>query len=183
MRNNLIWFVSEIDVRLDSVVIPPGTSITRGYEDFISIAVSITNTDPVLDVPPVSAPKQNFNITALCSDGGSGRKRRSVVDESEDVIINDVTMYDVRKRHKRNAVEAGPFSATNDADLLNGLQIGKTLQLDLQIGILLPRDTCASLAQICFSVEPATGASYQLATGNSHIQCLDLTALKNCEGG
>ena len=175
---------SEIFVNLDSVVIPIGTSITRGYEDFIVVEISITNTDPVLDVPPVSAPRQNFNITVICSGGGSSRKRRSVVDENEKEVRSDVTMHDVTlKRTKRNTDKVGPFIATNDAGLLvNGLQKGESLTMDLQIGILLPRDTCASLTQICFSVEPAADASYQLAAGNSHSRCLDLTPLKNCEG-
>ena len=172
-------YISEMIVNMDSAVIPEGTSIVRGYEDFITITVIIKNVDPKYDIPVYSG--QNFNITALCSDGSS-RKRRSLPagNHGDDPsTLEDETI----DRVKRSTPAAGPFAAKDNNGLLgSGMVRGESITLDLQIGIMLPRDTCASLTKICFHVEPATGGSYSLAPGDSHIQCLDLNAFKNCEG-
>ena len=172
-------FFSEMKLNLDSVVFPDGTSITRGYEDFIAMTVTISNVDPTYDVPVYSG--QNFNITSLCSDGSSRKRRSVLVDDysGDSSAPGDETIH----RVKRSTMEVGPFIAKDDdGSLGSGVVRGESISLNLTMGILLPRDTCASLTEICFSVEPATGGSYSLAPGDSHIQCLDLNVLKNCEG-
>lgn len=195
---------SEMLVVLNAVQPAPSSLITRGYVDVINFSLTITNMDTQFDIPAVSPPWQNFNASMVCSDRTARRKRSlgsvhsSVGAEQSSGNVEDArsTLYSEREldsselynfkgqsRAKRTAVQVGPFIASaDDGSLLTGVFINESITLNISVGILLPRDTCEDLVELCMSIEPATGASYSLAPGDSHIRCIDLTPYKNCIG-
>ena len=79
--------------------------------------------------------------------------------------------------------EIGPFEALAEGGVLNvGLKQGETLDVNVTIGINIPRDTCDDFTELCMAVEPAEGASYSLAPGDDHIKCIPITDYINCIG-
>ena len=51
-----------------------------------------------------------------------------------------------------------------------------------QITVLIPRDTCASMSVLCLQVSPGTGAGWTGTSDDENIECIDITAMLDCDG-
>ena len=101
----------------------------------------------------------NFNVSIYLSsdDSSTSRKRRAITSTE------------------------GPFVASMNEDTSAGLATKSNMTLTGTVNIVLSRENCISMQKMCYVVASGTGASYEVAGGQT-VLCADVSPYKNCDG-
>ena len=147
-----------MEIHVESLEIPSGTEVVRGYNETIEFNVTLLNLNTSLDVVLLELPDMNFNLSLYLTD---------------DVMTRDATPpVTMPLEVDMNTSDVIQFVAAGGEGILRG-----------EAAILVPRDTCADYTHFCVKVVPAEGSSYKNPhTFQDYILCVDASSVVNCEG-
>ena len=88
--------------------------------------------------------------------------------------------------HTTSMVTWLPAAATNVCHLpvihVWALWTIEAINFIQQVIVLIPRDTCASMSVLCLQVMPGADAGWTDTSDDENIECIDITAMLDCDG-
>ena len=145
---------AELEIRPDDLVVTGNTSIVRGYNTTVPVAIPLTNLNTTFGVTPLSGARLNFDLSVYLPNTTADNP----------TVFADTSLF-------------------SQPQLQQALEKGGTSTIAGDVTVLVPRETCVTYTAICVEIVPATNASYSHPAGYvGNRFCMDATSYVNCLG-